>query len=159
MHESETSRSPWRFFPLAIAGGIGLTVAVNVTMIWSAVATFPGKAGRDGFDLSNRYNMVLDHEARQAALGWSVRAQADAQGRPVLTVTDAAGQPFPSARVDAVASRPLGTERATPLVFIDHGAGRFVADQALTLPGQWDLAITAATGGRSMTVTRRVHVP
>lgn len=159
MRKTETATSAWRFFPLAIVGGIGLTVAVNMAMVWSAVATFPGKAGRDGFELSNRYNAVLDREARQAALGWTVRAQADAKGRPVLTVTDASGQPFATARVEAIASRPLGAEQATALAFTDHGAGRFVADQPLGLSGQWDLAITASTGGRAVTVTRRVHVP
>lgn len=159
MRASDGATSAWRFFPLAIIGGIGLTVAVNATMVWSAVATFPGKAGRDGFELSNRYNAVLDQEARQAKLGWSVRAEADAKGRPVLTVTDASGQPFGAARVEAIASRPLGAEQTTPLVFVDHGGGRFVADQALGLSGQWDLTITTATGGRGITVTRRVHVP
>ncbi len=161
MRDANHAASAWRFFPLAIIGGLGVTIAVNGGMIWSAIATFPGKAGRDGFELSNRYNQVLDQEALQARLGWLVRARIDTAGRPELTVTDTTGQPLPGLKIEAIAARPLGDEQRTPLLFIDHGAGRFVADQPLPAAGQWDLTIAARGGttGRDLRVTRRVHMP
>lgn len=159
MPQTARAVTAWRFFPLAIVGGIGLTVVVNAAMIWSAIATFPGRAGRDGFELSNKYNLVLDRQALQSNLGWSVAASVSPQGRPLLRVTDATGQAFPGTLVAAVATRPLGDRHATELVFADHGDGRFVADQVLALPGQWDLAVTATAGERTLTITRRVHVP
>jgi len=159
MPQSERAVTAWRFFPLAIVGGIGLTVVVNAAMIWSAIATFPGRAGRDGFELSNKYNLVLDRQALQSDLGWSVAASVEPDGRPTLRVTDATGQAFPGSRVTAVATRPLGDRHTTDLVFGDHGGGRFIADRALALPGQWELSVTATAGERILTVTRRVHVP
>jgi nitrogen fixation protein FixH len=159
MSDQATARSGWRFFPLAVVGGLGLVVAVNGAMIWQALATFPGKAGRDGFALSNRYNMVLQRQDDQAAIGWVVRASVDAKGRPAMTLADADGAPMVGATIDAVAERPVGEARSTPLRFIDHGAGQYVSDVALGAPGQWDVSITAQSGGRTMTVTRRVHVP
>ncbi len=159
MSDQATARSGWRFFPLAIVGGLGLVVAVNGAMIWQAVSTFPGKAGRDGFALSNRYNMVLQRQDDQAAIGWVVRASADAKGRAAMTLADTDGTPLTGAKIEAVAERPVGEARTTPLLFIDQGAGRYAADATLDAPGQWDISITARAGGRTMTVTRRVHVP
>lgn len=159
MNDRPTARTAWRFFPLAIAGGIGLTVAVNAAMIWSAVATFPGKAGRDGFELSNRYNAVLRREDAQSTIGWSVRASLDPRRRTALTLTDARADPIGNAIVTAVATRPLGAERATDLVFTDQGNGHYLSDLVLDLSGQWDLSIIASAGGQTLTVTRRVHVP
>lgn len=159
MDDQPTARTAWRFFPLAIVGGIGITVAVNAAMIWSALATFPGKAGRDGFELSNRYNMVLQREQGQATIGWSVRASLDPKGRAMVTLTDAETRPLSNAKVTAVATRPLGAQRATDLVLTDQGGGRYLADLALDAPGQWDLSIIATASGQSLTVTRRVHMP
>lgn len=159
MGDQATARSGWRFFPLAIVGGLGLVVAVNGAMIWQALATFPGKAGRDGFALSNRYNMVLQRQDDQAAIGWVVRTSVDAKGRPAMTLADTDGTPLAGAKINAVAERPVGEAHATPLLFVDHGAGRYAADATLDAPGQWDISITARIDGRTMTVTRRVHVP
>jgi nitrogen fixation protein FixH len=45
---------------------MGVVVAVNAGMIFAALASFPGKAGSDSFDLSNQYDAVLDHAQRAA---------------------------------------------------------------------------------------------
>lgn len=159
MQQAQTARSAWRFFPFAIVGLLVVTVAVNGAMIWQALATFPGQAGRDGFALSNRYNMVLQRADAQASLGWTLRSAVDPKGRTTLTLTDANGQPLNGAHVAATAERPLGAPHATALVFTDHGGGQYVADLVLQASGQWDLAIDVRSGGNTLTVTRRVHVP
>ena len=159
MQQPPTAQTGWRFFPLAIIGGLGLVVAVNGLMIWQALATFPGEAGRDGFALSNRYNMVLERSDQQAALGLTVRSEVDAKRHPVVILSDLAGQPLAGARIAATAERPLGAARPTTLAFADQGGGRYVADLALDAAGQWDVLITAETDGKTLTVTRRVHVP
>ena len=151
MQQPPTAQTGWRFFPLAIIGGLGLVVAVNGLMIWQALATFPGKAGRDGFALSNRYNMVLERSDQQTALGLTVRSEVDAKRHPVVILSDLAGQPMVwfGVRMSLM----------TPLTFADQGGGRYVADLALDAAGQWDVLITAETDGKTLTVTRRVHVP
>ena len=77
-------------------------------MVYAALHSFPGKAGDEGFDLSNHYNAVLDRVQREAALGWTVQARTDAAGRPVVTLTDRDGAPLRGASVAASAQRPLG---------------------------------------------------
>ena len=55
---------------------MGVVVAVNVGMIYAALASFPGNAGEEGFGLS-KYNAVLDHVEREAELGWTMLARAE----------------------------------------------------------------------------------
>ncbi len=155
----QPQNSAWRLFPWAVAAGMGVVVLVNGTMIWSALDTFPGKAGRDGFELSNRYNTVLERVAEQAHLHWSVAATSDAKGHPVLTLTDANGAPLIGARIEGTAERPVGEDRRETVVFNEKGGGRYVGDIALDLRGQWDVLITARANGHTLTTTRRIVVP
>ena len=45
---------------------------VNAGLVYAALHSFPGKAGDEGFALSNHYDAVLEREQREAALGWTV---------------------------------------------------------------------------------------
>ena len=47
-------------------------VLVNAGLVYAALYSFPGKAGDEGFDLSNHYDAVLERGQREAALGWTV---------------------------------------------------------------------------------------
>jgi nitrogen fixation protein FixH len=42
------------------------------------------------------------------------------------------------------------------LSFHEAAPGRYVADAALALPGQWDLKLEAKSGGDSLHATRRL---
>lgn len=150
--------SGWRWFPWAVVGSLAFVIVVNSFMMWAALHTFPGAAGRDGFDLSNHYDRVLDTVAREAALGWKLDAAVDPTGHASVTLADRAGAPLEGVRVEAVAERPLGPEIDVPVTFRAAGGGRYVADQALPEKGQWDLLLTATQEGRRLTATRRVIV-
>jgi nitrogen fixation protein FixH len=151
-------RSAWRFFPWAVVAALGLVVAVNIGMAWSALRTFPGIAVDDTFDHSNDYDKVLAAAGREAALGWSLIVTVDA-GRPVAILTGRDGTPLEGARVAATAERPVGPDRITQLAFRAEAPGRYVATAALTTPGQWDLLFSATAGERRFHATRRVIVP
>jgi nitrogen fixation protein FixH len=158
-HSGGTSlRSAWHWFPWLVGTAIGVVVAVNAGMIYLAVAGFPGKAGKEGFVLSNHYNSVLDRARRDTELGWTILARADGTGRPEVTLTDGNGSPLSGASVAASAERPLGTEQAHRLIFHEANAGRYVADMALTSPGQWDLTLSTSAVGHEMVATRRIIV-
>ena len=150
--------SAWRWFPWALAGGMAVVFAVNGAMVAFAIGTFPGKAGSDGFDLSNHYDRVLETAERQAALGWKLDATLDAAGRPVVTLTDRAGTPLSHAGVEAVAERPLGEPERARLALHAAGTGRYVAQTPLPGPGQWDLTLSATAVGHTVAATRRVVV-
>src|SRR5271166_6458543 len=141
--------SHWRWFPLGVVGAMLVVFAVNGGMIYAALHTFPGEAGEDGFDLSNSYNKVLSGVARQAALGWRVSTEADADAHPVLVLTDRGGLALEGAAVDAVAERPLGPLEKTKLTLLPSGNGRYVARETLA-PGQWSLLLDVERDGETL---------
>ncbi len=160
MRDRSATNSVWNLFPWAIVAGMLVVVAVNAGMVFSALQTFPGKAGRDGFDLSNRYNKVIDRVQAQAALGWTVVTEVDATSRPTVRLTaSAGGTPLVNPRVVAVARRPVGDPQDTDLRFEHAGNGRYVADTPLAMQGQWDLMLTVTSQSRELMTTRRIIVP
>ncbi|MEI7711860.1 MAG: FixH family protein [Rhodospirillales bacterium] len=151
--------SPWRFFPWFIAAGMTVVIAVNVGMVTTALHTFPGKTrGGEGFDLSNRYNTVLDRMQTQAALGWTVDAATDSRGRPVLRLAGAGHAPLNRARIVATASRPVGEAMETSIVFYETMPGQYAGDITLPAQGQWELLLTIAADGHEVAATRRIVV-
>lgn len=152
------ARSGWRWFPWAIAAAMLAVIAVNAGMMWAAMHTFPGQAGSDGFDLSNRYDRVIDRVQQQAALGWSVQAAADAERHPVLLLRAGSGAQLTGAVLHATAERPVGPEHATALAFRETAPGRYVATAALDERGQWDVLLSASAQGHTYTTTRRILV-
>jgi nitrogen fixation protein FixH len=136
-------RSGWRFFPWCVAGGIGITMVVNFTMMYLAVHSFPGLATQGGFAASNAYNHVLEAAQRQAELGWSVQDTLEDR-RLVVTLSGRDGAPLAGATPTATAERPVGEAAPTPLEFHQTVPGRFEADTVLER-GKWvvDLAVNA----------------
>ncbi len=107
------SRSLWLLFPWFIAAAMSVVIAVNCFMAWSALHTFPGNAGSDGFDLSNRYNAIIQRMKQEAGLGWGVAAQVDQAGHPVVVLTGSVRRRHsPGATIEAIAQRPLGDRHA-----------------------------------------------
>ena len=152
-------RSAWRYYPHAVIVSMAVVVAVNAGMIYVALHSFPGAAGSDeGFALSNHYDTVLAQAQHEAALGWTVTARTDDSGRPVVALADRDGAPLHGASVAAIAERPLGAPQSRAVAFRETDAGRYVADTALPMQGQWELTLTASSDGQAMAVTRRVIV-
>ena len=152
-------RSPWRLFPWAVAAGMLVVIAVNGGMVCAALWSFPGQAGDEGFELNNHYDAVLAQAERQAALGWTIAARADEASRMVVvTLSDRGGAPLLGAVITATAERPLGAARTRRLGFRELGGGRYVADTALPVPGQWDVMVAASAQGHDVAATRRIVV-
>ncbi len=151
--------SAWRFYPWIIAAGMSVVIAVNIGMVSFALHTFPGKAsGGEGFDLSNRYNAVIERSQEQAALGWTIDAKTDETGHPALSLTDASGKALTGARINATAERPVGEARRTRLAFHETTPGHYASDVALPLPGQWIVLLNASADSHDVAATRRVLV-
>ena len=153
--EQALSQSNWRIFPWVIAGGLGVVVAVNITLAVLATRSFPGNVGSDGFTLSNRYNEVIQTARHGESLGWKINTDL-LDGRPRIVPVNRAGATLAGALVQVVAHRPLGDE--TPVEFTLRGdeGGTHVATTALPAPGQWDLTVTVTANGESVTSTHRV---
>lgn len=150
--------SRWRFFPWALAGGMGVVMVVNFGMAYTALHTFPGNAGDDGFNLSNHYDKVIDSVARQSAMGWTVVAEADANARPVIRLSGRDGAPLIGASITARAERPLGDPMVSTPAFTETAPGVYRAAAALAAKGQWDIELSATARGETVNTTRRVIV-
>jgi nitrogen fixation protein FixH len=150
-------RSAWRLFPWIVALTMTGVIAVNGGLVYTALHSFPGNAGGDGFDLSNSYNRVLDNAERQATLGWVLKVEQTDARHLALQLTDRAGAPLTDARVVAQAVRPLGPRDTTALEFHPAGPGRYAAETTL-LPGQWDVLLKVSQGTETLTSERRLVV-
>jgi len=158
VRDDAAARSLWRRYPWFIAAGMSVVVAVNFGMAYTALHTFPGNAGGDGFDLSNHYNGVLERVEQEAALGWTARAEADANGHPVVLLVDRSGAALSGAGIAAVALRPLGDPRTRDIQFSEISPGRYVGAAVLDEKGQWELQLHASAGGQEYSATRRIVV-
>ena len=150
--------SAWRLFPFAIAGGLGLVVAVNIGMAVMAHRTAPGLAVQGSFATSNAYGRIQQEARNQVTLGWSLDiTQQD--GRMMVRLSAADGSPLPAAHLSATASRPMGEAAPLTLAMFETTPGQFRSDIALPGQGQWDVTFVAISNGRSFRHTRRVLVP
>ncbi len=121
---------------LALAGGFGIVIAVNLAMARIAVGSFHGTVVENSYVASQNYNDWLAKAEASRRLGWQVQASQRADGRVVL---DTAGVPT-AARVTAEAERPLGDCEARLLAFARAGEGRWISDKALA-DGRWRMRI------------------
>jgi nitrogen fixation protein FixH len=144
----------WQRFPIALIAAMLLIVIINGALIWSALYTFPGAAGDDGFGLSNDYDRVLEVAEAEAALGWSL-AMSSVEGRPIVTLRGRDGRML-AATVTALARRPLGDLHQTTLNFTPADEGHYVSDMELPRPSQWDFLLTVAAEGHLYHTTRRL---
>ncbi|MEJ8563049.1 FixH family protein [Yoonia sp. GPGPB17] len=60
----------WHMLGLMV-GGFGIIIAVNLTMAWNAIATFPGVEARNSYVVSQTFQA---DRAAQNALQWDVSA-------------------------------------------------------------------------------------
>ena len=124
---------------LAIFGGaFAVIIGVNIALAVSAVRTFPGLEVRNSYVASQTFDT---RRAAQEELGWTVAAQLT-DGRLILTITDAQGQPVQAGTLSATVGRPTNmSEDRVPEFVFDGGA--YVARTDLR-PGNWDIWLKAA---------------
>lgn len=116
--------------------GFGAIIAANLTLAFSAIATFPGLETESAYVASQRFDV---ERAAQEALGWTVEASVHDD---VLRVTfrDAGGPVVPQIVHAALGRATHVAEDRTPEFAFDGVA--FVAPAALT-PGNWNLRLEA----------------
>jgi len=115
----------------------GVIIAANVTLMVSAITTFPGLEVQNSYVASQKF----DARARaQRALGWDVQASAE-QGGVRLVIRNAEGA-FVTPQVLSVrVGHPTNAAHDQMLQFIPDADGLFAA---VALPrGPWRLFVTA----------------
>lgn len=133
--------------------GFGIIIAVNLTLAFNAVATFPGLEVRNSYVASQEFDRK---RAAQMTLGWHAVAQHEA-GILTLRFNDAADRPVRVAQLDVIVGRAthVAADVAPDLIF----DGRvYTADLALA-PGSWLVRVVArAKDGTSFEQRLPLHV-
>lgn len=114
-------------------------IAVNVTMAYKAISTFPG------LEVKNSYvaSQTFDHDrAAQVALGWTLSPSYDALSKEVrLVFTDATGMPVTVTGLAVLIGRATSSADDHRPEFARE-AGAYVASTDLA-KGKWMMQIEA----------------
>jgi nitrogen fixation protein FixH len=117
--------------------GFGIIIAVNLTLAYNAVATFPGLEVRNSYVASQQFD---SKRQAQQALGWSVAAS-HAGDRLRLEITDSDGAPVRTATIEARVGRSTHVaDDVTPKLSFDGVA--YTAEVPL-ISGQWQVRLSA----------------
>lgn len=114
-----------------------LVAAVNGFFVWSAVSTFSGLAGDDGYRKGLAYNSTLAEAAQQNRLGWKAALSVDDKQQLQLALTDAAGAPLNGYTIAGSLERPAASQWDQDLAFAPAGSGRYEASLNATGYGTW----------------------
>ncbi|WP_425091440.1 FixH family protein [Tropicimonas sp. S265A] len=90
-----------RHMLMIMVGAFGTIIAVNLTMAYNAVSTFPGLEVKNSYVASQKFDENRD---AQLALGWDVSAKVE-EGMLHLIILDEAGQPVEAELVSATLGR------------------------------------------------------
>jgi nitrogen fixation protein FixH len=124
----------WHMLALMV-GGFGIIIAVNLTLAWNAVATFPGLETRNSYVASQNFEA---DRAAQNALQWDVSATLT-DSQLTVAILDADGSPVQVEITRATFGRATHTGEDSIPAFIWNGS-------ALTAPvtagdGYWNLRL------------------
>ncbi|MCU0827198.1 MAG: FixH family protein [Tabrizicola sp.] len=119
------------------AGAFGVIIAVNLTLAFQAVNTFPGLEVKNSYVASQGFN---DRKAAQEALGWSL-VPTYAEGRIKLAFTDRDGLPVRVGDLEVLVGRTTSTVDDARPAFTEMG-DIYAAPLDLAR-GKWMVKVTA----------------
>jgi len=151
-----------RWIPWTIFGGFAVVVAVNATLIFFATATFSGIETERHYERGLAYNETIAAAERQAARGWRLEPRFESRGagagRLTVSFADRDGAPLVGAAVHAYFVRPTQAGFDVDIPLAERGGGRYAADVALPLPGQWELRVVAERADAVQQARQRIFV-
>jgi nitrogen fixation protein FixH len=136
-----------------------VTVAsVNGFMMYSAISTMPGlDAGRNGYEVSQRYNGEIEAAAAQQTRGWSgeielVRSEAGTSA--LVRFTDKGGAPIDGLKVELTLLHPTSRPLDRVLMLTPGASGVYAARIVGVTAGIWDVSLTATRDGERLYQSR-----
>lgn len=136
-----------RWIPWTIVAGFAIVIAVNGALIYFAMSTFTGVETDRHYERGLAYNQTIAAAEAETARGWRLEPVFESRGPGVgrLTVVfaDRDGAPLSGAVVRAYFVRPTQAGHDVDVPLTERGGGRYAADVALPLAGQWDLRVVA----------------
>ena len=124
----------WHMLGLMV-GGFGIIIAVNLTLAWNAIATFPGVEARNSYVVSQTFEA---DRAAQNALRWDVSADI-ADGVLTVEILDHMGDPVQAEVTRAILGQATNVNMDTVPAFKWTGAA-YTAPVSMT-DGYWNLRL------------------
>ena len=122
---------------IGTVAAFGVIIAVNFTMAYQAVGTFPGLEVKNSYVASQKFEA---QRAAQEALGWQAAVEVE-DGILKLFLTDAEGNPVQPESLTAMVGRPTIARDDQKLAFFGENEA-LVAPVELE-PGAWILKLNA----------------
>lgn len=124
---------------IIVATAFGVVIAVNLTLAWQAIRTFPGLEVRNSYVASQNFDA---ERAAQLSLGWTVEADYDPALRELqVKVSDPEGKAADVASLSALVGWATSTHDDFTPEFEFRG-GAFVAPADLET-GNWNVRLQA----------------
>ena len=153
-------RSPW---VIGWAGLIVAVLAVNLTMVYLAIATNPGLVNDDYYERGQHYeNTLVSRLAKDP--GWTMRPDFPRDielAEPTtirVSLVDKAGQPVTPDSVTFFAYRASDKSMDFSAVMSEEGKGRYAAKVSFPLLGFWDGVIAVKQGEDEYSTGERIIV-
>ena len=128
----------WHVLAMFVAF-FGVIIAVNLTLAWQAISTFPGLEVDNGYVASQTFDVEM---AAQKALHWDLSPHYDAARNELqLAFTDASGAPVTLASLEVLVGRPTETTDDIHPGF--HPVDAVYVAGATLHPGKWMMAVEA----------------
>lgn len=158
MTSVESLRAPFRIKGWHVLVGFiaffGVIIALDAYFMVLAYSSFPGQSSANPYETGLRFNRELDMRAREAALGWGVRAELAPDGAILLTVQDRRGAPLKGLQVTASLVRPATESGRLSATFTEVAPGHYRAP-APAAKGGWDVMVHAANAQGQFIETQR----
>lgn len=120
-----------------VASAFGIIIAVNLTMAYNAVSSFPGLETKNMYLESQKFD---ERRAEQEALGWTIDASVH-DDELALSVTDKTGAPVELRDLEATFGRATSVrDDQTPDFRFEDGLYKASVNNA---PGNWNLRMVA----------------
>ena len=163
------TRQPGWWYPWIFVGGMGVVVAVNMTLFYFANSTFSGLVTEHAYDEGVAYNRTVAEAAAQEALGWRVTSEvipAPASpgaggGRDAtlsVEVKGPDGTPLSGLQVRALLVRPTQSGHDVRTELAEQGGGHYAAAVHLPFDGLWDVRVMARAGRDEVLTGRRLTI-
>lgn len=138
MSETKQREFTGRHMLLIMVIAFGTIIAVNLTLAYNAVATFPGLEVKNSYVASQQFDTNRD---AQLALGWDVTAHVD-EGMLHLVILDESGAPVEADLISATLGRATHVRDDFAPAFF--WTGKDYAAPVDLAGGNWNLRLKAA---------------
>ena len=124
---------------IGMVAAFGVIIAVNMTLAFKAVGTFPGLEVKNSYVASQSFDV---RRAAQDALGWDVAAEID-EGMLTIKIVDSDGAPVEPQTISAMLGRPT-IARDDRVLDLRGARGVFLAE-VQPEPGAWIIKLNATS--------------